>query len=107
MAPRMGAVGVAVLWRLAVIARNRKTAAHLAGNNGFFIRARLMTVLDALPQTLTDALAQAARKRGSAAFLIDGDVELSYAGLDAASARVAAGLLAVGIRRGTASDCSR
>lgn len=66
-----------------------------------------MTILDAPPQTLPGALAQAARKRGSAAFLIHGDVELSYAGLEAASARVAAGLIGLGIGRGTASGCSR
>ncbi|MDR6861506.1 AMP-binding protein [Variovorax guangxiensis] len=59
-----------------------------------------MTILDAPPQTLPGALAQAARKRGSATFLIHGDVELSYAGLEAASARVAAGLIGLGIGRG-------
>lgn len=59
-----------------------------------------MNSIDALPQTLAGALAAGALKRGATTFLIQGDVEMGYAELEAASQRVAAGLLALGMRRG-------
>ena len=53
-----------------------------------------------IPATLPDSLAAAARRRGGEAAYIDGERVFSFADLDAAAQRVAAGLLSIGLTRG-------